>query len=118
MWDEFLQDVLLADYPGVEDSWLVIIGSQGESLLALDISSSSVSDEGLASLESCTSLQSLSLNSCDLISDEGLTMLTGTSSLCIPMVPSWETLGVRCWSLVVSSFVGDCLFFFYFSSNS
>ena len=61
----------------MEDSWLEIIGSQGESLLALDISTSSVSDEGLASLESCTNLQSLNLNSCDLISDEGLTVLTG-----------------------------------------
>ena len=73
-----MQDVLLADYPGLEDSWLEIIGSQGESLLALDVSCSTVSDEGLAFLESCTNLQSLSLNSCEYISDGGLSTLSGT----------------------------------------
>jgi len=77
VWDGFVQDVLLADYPGLEDSWLEIIGSQGESLLALDISSSTVSDEGLALLETCTNLQSLILNSCEYISDEGLPALSG-----------------------------------------
>lgn len=75
----FAQDVLLADYPGVEDFWLDIIGSQGESLLALDISGSPVTDDGLACLQSCTNLQTLSLNSCDHISDEGLSVLSGTA---------------------------------------
>lgn len=76
-----IQDVLLADYPGVKDSWLEVIGSQGESLLALDISNSTVTDKGLAFLEPCTNLQALSLNYCDHISDEGLTMLTGTTRI-------------------------------------
>jgi len=78
MWDEFLQDVLLAEYPGVKDSWLDVIGSQGESLLALDISNSGVTNEGLDLLEPCTNLQSLSLNSCGHIADEGLSVLAGT----------------------------------------
>jgi len=82
MWDEFLQDVLLADYPGVTDSWLDVIGSQGESLLALDISNSAVTNEGLDFLEPCTNLQSLSLNYCDHIADEGLSMLAGTFRTC------------------------------------
>lgn len=72
-----MQNVLLADYPGLEDYWLEVIGSQGDSLLALDISNSTVSDEGLASLKACTNLESLVLNSCEYISDEGLPALSG-----------------------------------------
>jgi hypothetical protein len=76
-----LMNVLLADYPGLEDYWLEVLGSQGDSLLALDISSSTVSDEGLALLKACTNLESLILNSCEYISDEGLPVLSGLSNL-------------------------------------
>jgi hypothetical protein len=41
--DEFLHDVLLDYYPGVEVSWLEMIGFQGVTLSASEICSSSVS---------------------------------------------------------------------------
>ncbi|MCO5610571.1 hypothetical protein L7F22_064810 [Adiantum nelumboides] len=75
------KDVLLGYYPGVEDSWLEVIGSQGHSLLAVDISSSAVSDSGLMHIRDCASLQSLSLNYCDNISEAGLQYLTGFKNL-------------------------------------
>ncbi|KAH7286803.1 hypothetical protein KP509_32G023300 [Ceratopteris richardii] len=76
-----LEDVLLDEYPGVEDSWLEVIGAQGLSLLSADISNSAVSDAGLALISHCTNLQSLTLNYCDNISDAGLQHLTGLKNL-------------------------------------
>lgn len=76
-----LQDVMLEEYPGVDDTWLDVIGTQGSSLLALDISGSAVTDAGLKALEMCNNLQTLILSSCDHISDAGLVSLTGFGNL-------------------------------------
>lgn len=71
------QDIILPDNPLVEDSWMEVIGSQGESLLSLDVSSSTITDAGLTFLETCTNLETLALNFCDHISDVGLMSLSG-----------------------------------------
>jgi hypothetical protein len=54
-----------------------VVGRQGESLLAVDISTSAVTDAGLLYIEECHNLQRLCLNYCDRISDLGLSSLSG-----------------------------------------
>ncbi|KAF5957174.1 hypothetical protein HYC85_004399 [Camellia sinensis] len=67
-----LQDLDLGEYPGLKDSWMDVISSQGSSLLSVDLSGSDVTDSGLIPLKSCTNLQALNFNYCDQISDHGL----------------------------------------------
>jgi hypothetical protein len=85
------QDVMLEEYPGVDDTWLDVIGTQGSSLLALDISGSAVTDAGLKALEMCNNLQTLILSSCDHISDAGLVSLTGKSLCPSTQIPHFKT---------------------------
>jgi hypothetical protein len=79
---------MLEEYPGVDDKWLEVIGTQGASLLALDISGSAVTDAGLEALDMCNNLQALILSYCDHISDMGLISLTGNY---IPRIPTAHT---------------------------
>lgn len=72
-----LKDFLLGGYFGVDDSWLKVIGDQGSSLLAVDVSSSSISDIGLAFIQQCRNLEMLNLNYCDGISERGLDCFAG-----------------------------------------
>lgn len=72
------QDIHLGEYPGVKDSWMDVITSQGQSLLSLDISCSDVTDSGLVLLRDCSNLQSLKFNYCDQITENGLENLSGT----------------------------------------
>lgn len=74
-----LQDVNLGEYPGVDDSWMDIVTSQGSSLLSVDLSGSDISDSGLSYLKNCKSIQAVNLNYCDLISDRGLEQMSGTN---------------------------------------
>ncbi|KAM1298629.1 hypothetical protein TB2_024820 [Malus domestica] len=76
-----LQDLYLGECPGVNDSWMDVISSQGSSLLSLDLSGSDVTDNGLIYLQDCKSLQALNFNDCDHISDHGLERISGLSSL-------------------------------------
>nr|CAE02935.3 OSJNBa0014K14.7 [Oryza sativa Japonica Group] len=76
-----LQDICLADYPGVRDAWMEVAASQGQSLLSVDISCSDVTDGGLNQLKDCINLQSLSCNYCDQISEHGLKTLSGLSNV-------------------------------------
>lgn len=71
------QDLDLGEYPGLKDSWMDVISSQGSSLLSVDLSGSEVTDLGLIPLKSCTNLQALNFNYCDLISDIGLAHISG-----------------------------------------
>ena len=75
----FVKDILLGEYFGVDDTWLKVIGSQGPSLLAVDVSSSAISDTGLAFIQQCRNLEILNLNYCDNISEGGLDYLPGYS---------------------------------------
>ena len=50
------QDVWLSEYPGVQDSWMDVISSQGTSVLSVDLSGSDVTDTGLGLLKECSSL--------------------------------------------------------------
>lgn len=68
----------MGEYPGVKDSWMDVITSQGQSLLSLDISCSDVTDSGLVLLRDCSNLQSLKFNYCDQITENGLENLSGT----------------------------------------
>ncbi|KAF5203866.1 F-box/LRR-repeat protein, partial [Thalictrum thalictroides] len=72
-----LQDIDLGEYPGVKDSWMDAISSQGSSLLSVDVSGSDVTDSGMVPLKDCENLQELSLSYCDQISDNGLKHLRG-----------------------------------------
>lgn len=72
-----LQDMYLGEYPGVNDSWMNVISSQGASLLSVDLSGSDVTDSGLTPLKDCTNLRALSFNFCDNISDSGLRSING-----------------------------------------
>lgn len=76
-----LQDLDLGEYPGLKDSWMDVISSQGPSLLSVDISCSEVTDSGLIPLKSCKNLQALNFNYCDQISDNGLAHISGLSNL-------------------------------------
>lgn len=89
-----MQEFLLADCPGVEDSWMEIVGSQGRSLLKLDISNSLVTDGGLALVGVCTNLRSLTMDVCDDISDSGLSVLTRTNYLISPLSRLLETKNI------------------------
>lgn len=67
----------MGEYPGVGDSWMDIVASQGSSLLSVDLSGSDVTDYGLTYLKDCKSLQALNFNYCDQISDKGLEQVKG-----------------------------------------
>lgn len=69
----------MGEYPGVKDSWMDVISSQGSSLLSVDLSSSNVTDTGLARLDGCTNLQELILNCCDQFSEHGLKHISGNT---------------------------------------
>ncbi|PNX57514.1 F-box/LRR-repeat protein, partial [Trifolium pratense] len=72
-----LQDVYLGEYLGVDDGWMDVIASQGSSLLAVDVSGSNVTDNGLRLLKDCLNLQALTLNYCDQFSEHGLKHISG-----------------------------------------
>lgn len=76
----FVKDLYLGECPGVNDSWMDVISSQGSSLLSLDLSGSDVTDDGLIYLQDCKSLQALNFNDCDHISDHGLEHISGIPS--------------------------------------
>ncbi|CAH9092089.1 unnamed protein product [Cuscuta epithymum] len=76
-----LQDVNLGEYPGLNDSWMDVIYSQGSSLLSVDLSASDVTDYGMAQLKDCKNLQELNFNYCDQISDRGLEHVCCLTSL-------------------------------------
>lgn len=67
----------MGECPGVDDSWLDVISSQGSSLLSVDLSGSEVTDLGLTLLKDCKNIQALNFNFCDQISDCGLEHLSG-----------------------------------------
>ena len=73
----YFQDFHFGEYSGVNDAWMDIISSQGSSVLSVDISGSDVSDDGLMHLRNCSNLQSLDLNFCEQISDQGLAHIGG-----------------------------------------
>jgi hypothetical protein len=73
----YWQDVCLGEYPGVKDSWMDVISSQGSSLLSVDISSSDVTDSGLALLKDCSNLQAFTFNYSDQFSEHGLKHISG-----------------------------------------
>jgi hypothetical protein len=73
----------IGEYPGVKDSWIEVIASQGESLLSVDVSCSDVSDCGLDMLKECPHVETLKCNYCDEISDTGFNSLSGTSPFII-----------------------------------
>ncbi|XP_071910881.1 uncharacterized protein [Coffea arabica] len=75
-----LQDICLADYPGVRDSWMDVITSQGSSLLTIQLSSSGLTDVGLAQLKNCSNLQALLFDRFDNVSEHGLKQLDGCLS--------------------------------------
>ena len=77
-----LQDVDLGEYPEVNDSWMDIISSQGLSLLSVDLSGSSVTDNGLSLLKDCSNIQAFGFNYCDQISEPGFKNISG-NSLCM-----------------------------------
>lgn len=68
----------MGECPGVDDSWMDVITSQGSSLLSVDLSGSDVTDNGLVHLKPCTNLQALNFNYCDQISDLGLKHISGS----------------------------------------
>lgn len=76
----------MGECPGVNDSWMDVISSQGISLLSVDLSGSDVTDSGLIDLEDCTNLQSLNFNYCDQISDLGLDQISGNPFLFLVLV--------------------------------
>lgn len=53
------------------------ISSQGSSLLSVDISSSDVTDSGLALLKDCPNLQTFAFNYTDQLSEHGLKHISG-----------------------------------------
>lgn len=75
----YWQDVCLVELPCVKDSWMDAISSQGSSLLSVNLSSSNVTDTGLACLKDCTNLQELALNFCDQFSEHGLKHIGGNT---------------------------------------
>lgn len=70
----------MGEYPGVNDSWMDVVSSQGSSLLSVDLSVSDVTDSGLIHLKDCKNLQALNFNYCDQISDHGLEYISGSLS--------------------------------------
>ncbi|XWS27100.1 hypothetical protein CRYUN_Cryun26dG0087400 [Craigia yunnanensis] len=79
--DKICKDVWLGEYPGVQDSWMDIISSQGTSLLSVDLSGSDVTDTGFGLLKECSSLQALTFNHCENISEIGLMHISGLMNL-------------------------------------
>lgn len=65
----------------MKDSWMDVISSQGSSLLSVDLSSSEVTDSGLALLKDCSNLQALTYNYCDHVSERGLKHISGKISV-------------------------------------
>lgn len=76
-----LQDIDLGEYPGVDDSWMEVISSQGSSLLSADLSGSDITDRALFHIKDCDNIQALNFNFCDQISDSGLDSISGLSNL-------------------------------------
>ena len=70
----------MGEYPGVIDSWMQTISSQGTSVLSVDLSGSDVTDYGMTYLKDCTNLLALNLNHCDQISEHGLGYINGSLS--------------------------------------
>ncbi|KAG6771359.1 hypothetical protein POTOM_022710 [Populus tomentosa] len=100
-----LQDVLLGEYPGVMDSWMDVISSQGSSLLSVDLSDSDVTDAGLGLLKDCSNLQAIALNYCNNISDHGLKHLSGltnVTSLSLKKSCSVTAEGMRAFSTLLN----------------
>ena len=60
---------------------MVVISSQGVSLLSVDLSGSEITNSGLIHLKDCSNLQALNFNFCDQISDHGLKHISGTFSM-------------------------------------
>lgn len=54
-----------------------VISTQGTSLLSVDLSGSDVTDIGLGLLKECSSLQALTFNHCENISEIGLKHISG-----------------------------------------
>jgi hypothetical protein len=84
------QDVYLGEYLGVNDGWMDVIASQGPSLLAVDVSGSNVTDNGLRLLKDCLNLQALTLNYCDQFSEQGLKHLSGRWSFLNRIITCWK----------------------------
>lgn len=82
-----MQDIYLGECPGVDDSWMDIISSQGQSLLSVDLSGSDVSNAGLMFLKDCLNIENLALDFCDGISDRGLAHVSGMSDSCLFSFP-------------------------------
>nr|CAN67937.1 hypothetical protein VITISV_014237 [Vitis vinifera] len=100
-----IQDVNLGEYPEVNDSWMDIISSQGLSLLSVDLSGSSVTDDGLSLLKDCSNIQVLSFNYCDQISEPGLKNISGLSNLTSLSFKKSNTVtaeGMRAFSSLVN----------------
>lgn len=68
----------MGEYPGVKDSWMDVISSQGPSLLSVDLSGSDVTDAGLSLVKDCPNLQAFTFNYCDQISEHGLKHISGS----------------------------------------
>lgn len=71
----------MSEYPGVDDSWMEVISSQGLSLLSADLSGSDVTDCGLVHVKDSENIQVLNFNFCDQISDNGLNHISGIPTL-------------------------------------
>lgn len=84
----------MGEYDGVNDSWMDVISSQGESLLSVDLSGSDVTDFGLTYLKDCPSLLSLHLNYCDQISDHGLESISGILSCALFVSLLWNHIKI------------------------
>ncbi|XP_031108758.1 toll-like receptor 13 isoform X3 [Ipomoea triloba] len=100
-----LQDMLLKEYPGIKDSWIDVVSSQGSSLLSLDISSSEVTDYSLFLLKNCSSLQALTFDYCDLITEKGFKQISGFQKLtCLGFKNSTALTaeGMQCLSSLVN----------------
>ncbi|XP_062078218.1 uncharacterized protein LOC133782829 isoform X4 [Humulus lupulus] len=101
-----LQDICLDEYPGVKDSWMDVVSSQGSSLLTLDLSGSNVTYTGLASLKQCTNLQELTLNCCHNFSEYGLKHIGGSlvnlTSLSFKRSTAVTAEGMRSFSSLVN----------------
>ncbi|RYR30534.1 hypothetical protein Ahy_B01g055286 isoform F [Arachis hypogaea] len=100
-----LRDVLLGEYPGVNDGWIDVISSQRSSLLSVDLSGSTVTDKGLRLLKDSSNLQSLTLDYCDQFSEHGLKYVSGLLNLTFLSIRKSSTVtpdGMRAFSSLVN----------------
>ncbi|XWS17074.1 hypothetical protein CRYUN_Cryun33cG0036700 [Craigia yunnanensis] len=100
-----LENVWLDEYPGVQDSWMDIISSQGTSLLSFYLSGSDVTDTGLGLLKECLSLQALTINHRENIAEIGLKHITGLmnfTSLSFKKSDAITAEGMRAFSSLVN----------------